>query len=189
MLSYTDLKPGIVFIKDGQPYTVLDYQHVKKQRGKPIVQIKIKNLISGKVADYTAHQNDKFEEAEIKKEPAKFIYSHRGEFWFRDPKDPSQRFSMKENKVGEKQYYLKENLEISIIKLKGEIIDLELPVKVDLKITEAPPNIKGNTAEGGTKTVITETGLKVKAPIFIERGDVIRINTQTGEYTERVEKS
>ncbi|GAI55590.1 unnamed protein product, partial [marine sediment metagenome] len=118
MLSYNDLKPGVMFERDGEPYVVLEYQHVKKQRGKPIVQLKIKNLISGKVSDYTVHQNESFEEAEIKKMSAQFIYKKRGlsaqaglpadrqEYWFKNPDDPSNRFSLEEKTIRGTKLYL-----------------------------------------------------------------------------------
>ncbi|MEX1014643.1 MAG: elongation factor P [Candidatus Paceibacterota bacterium] len=189
MLSYNDLKPGIEFIKDGNPYAVLDYLHVKKQRGKPVVQLKIKNLISGKVIDYTARQNENFEDANIEKIPAEFIYENRGEYWFKDPKNPSKRFSINEEIIKEDKYYLKEGIKLTAIEFKNEIINIELPVKVDLLVTEAPPNIKGNTTDGGTKQIKLETGLKINAPLFIERGDTVKVNTQKGEYAERVNKN
>ena len=177
-----------MFERDGEPYVVLEYQHVKKQRGKPIVQLKIKNLISGKVSDYTAHQNESFEEAEIKRMSAQFIYHHRGEYWFKNPDDPSNRFSLEEKTIGGTKLYLTPNLEVQLLQFKGTTIGIELPIKVYLKIIEAPPSIRGNTADSGTKSVTTETGLKVTTPLFIEQGDVIRVNTEKGEYVERVEK-
>lgn len=198
MLSYNDLKPGITFIKDGEPYRVLDYSFVRMQQRKPVAQLKIKNLISGKVTDYTAHPGREYEEAEIEKVPAKFIYrkkpqgpqqsSVRGgdEFWFRNPEDASDRFMIKEEIIGNAQNYLKEGLEVVALKFKDKIINIDLPVKVELKVTEAPPSIKGSTAQGGTKKVTTETGFEVNTPLFIEVGDVIRINTEKGEYVERV---
>ena len=189
MLHYNDLKPGVQFIKDGEPNIVIEYSHVKKQRGKPIVQLKTRNLISGKLSDVTAHQNDSFEEAIITKSPVIFIYDNKGIYWFRNPDNPSDRFSLNETILGESRYYLIPELEVQVLTFKEQIINIELPIKVDIKVTEAPPNIKGNTADGGTKPVITETGLKVNTPLFIERGDTIRINTQNGTYTERTEKS
>ena len=188
MLTFSDLRPGVVFIKDGQPYVVLEYLHVKKQQRRPVAQLKLKNLVTGKVQEHTAHQSDVFEEAEIEKSPAEFIYSKKDEFWFKDPDDPSKRFDIKEDMVGDGKKYLKEGFQINTIKFKGEIIGIELPLKVDLEVVEAPPNIKGSTADGGTKKVTTETGVEVKTPLFIEEGDIIRINTSTGEYVERVGK-
>lgn len=188
MLSYNDLKPGVTFIKDGQPYKVLEYNFVRMQQRKPVAQLKIKNLISGKVINYTAQQNESFEEAEIEKAPAEFIYSRRGEYWFRNSENPSDRFFINETILGDAKNFLKEKTVVNIVKFKNKPIAVEVPIKVDLKVIEAPPGIRGNTAEGGTKTVTTETGFKVSVPLFIEEGDIIRINTENGEYVERVKK-
>ncbi|MEX2436918.1 MAG: elongation factor P [Candidatus Paceibacterota bacterium] len=189
MLNFSDLKKGTEFVKDGQPFVVLDYLHVKKQRGAPVAQLKIKNLITSKTQDVTAHQSDKFEEAVINKISVEFVYEHRGSFNFKDPKNPSNRFDIDEEVIGDNKNYLKEGVEVKAVKFNGEIVNIELPVKVDLKVTEAPPSIKGSTADGGTKVVTTETGLKVNAPLFIEQGDVIRVNTEKNEYVERVKNS
>ena len=186
--SYNNLKPGVEFTKDGEPYKVLEYEFVRMQQRKPVAQLKIRSLISGKVSNYTAHSNDSFEEAGIEKVQAEFIYSKRGEFWFKNPEDPSDRFMIAENIIGSAKNYLKSELNVYILKFGDRIINIELPIKIDLEVTEAPPNIKGSTADGGTKTVKTETGLEVKTPLFIERGDIIRVNTEKGEYTERAEK-
>ena len=191
MLSYTDLKPDTNFTKDGQPYTVLDYNHIKKQRGAPVVQLKVRNIITGKTREMAARQNDEFEEAKIKEVPAEFIYyqDHHKEYWFKAPDKPGERFPLSKEFLGEASNYLKPGVEVKVIKFKGEAVDIKLPVKIDLKVTQAPPSVKGNTAEGGTKKVTVETGYKVNTPLFIEKGDVIRVNTETGEYSERVEKA
>lgn len=188
MLSYNELKPGVSFIKDGEPYTVLEYNFIKKQRGKPVVQLKLKNLISRKVTDYTARQNETFEKTEIEKKPAQFIYHKHLEYWFKNPENPSDRFKIDEEIIGNAKHYLTPNLEVKALLFKTNIINIELPIKVDLMVAEAPPGIKGSTADGGTKTITTETGYSIKTPLFIGRGDIIRVNTETGEYTERVEK-
>jgi elongation factor P len=188
MLSYTDLKPGTNFIKDGEPYVVFNYVHVKKQRGAPVVQLSIKSLISGKNKEITVHQKEKFEEAEIEEVSVEFLYyqERKGEFWFKNPDNPSERFFLLEDKIGDYKKYLKPGLILKILKFNKEYINLKVPAKVDLKVVEAPPAVKGNTAEGGTKQVVLETGHKINTPLFIEKGDVIRVNTETGEYTERV---
>lgn len=187
-LSYNDLKPGTVFVKDGAPHEVLEYSFVRMQQRKPVVQLKIKNLLSGKNFDYTAHQTEEFEEAEIEAMPVKFIYSHRDEYWFTAMDNPSNRFSLGADIVGEQGLYLKKDMEVKAFKFNEKIVNIEPPVKVDLKVTEAPPGLKGNTAQGGTKVVVLETGAKLDAPLFINEGDVVRVNTTTGEYVERVEK-
>lgn len=188
MLTYTDLKPGTNFIKDGEPYAVLKYTHVKKQRGAPVVQLEIKNLISGKTKELTARQKEKFEETEIEEVPSEFIYykERNGEYWFKREDNPSDRFFLSEEQVKDSKKYLKQGLEVKVLKFKGEPVNLKLPVKVDLEVIQAPPAVKGNTAEGGTKRVEVETGCKITTPLFVEKGDVIRVNTETGEYAERV---
>jgi len=188
MLSYNELKVGTLFIKDGQPYEVLDYSFVRMQQRKPVAQLKIRNLITGKVQNYTAHQNESFEEAEIEIIGANFIYTHRGQYWFNEINNPKNRFALDENVIGDSVYYLKPNIEVRAFKFKDKIINIELPIKVDLKVIEAPPAVRGDTAQGGSKTVTLETGVKVNVPLFINQGDIIRINTQTCEYVERVEK-
>ncbi|MEK7162440.1 MAG: elongation factor P [Patescibacteria group bacterium] len=185
MLSYTDLTPGTQFILDGEPYEVLEYQFVRMQQRKPSVQTKIKNLISGKIVSKTFQPSDSLKEAEIEKEELLFIYSHRGEYVFQRGKE---RITLKEETLEEGAKYLKANLNVTAYKFNGKIINIKLPVKVDYVVKDAPPGFKGDTATGGTKSVTLENGLQINVPLFIEAGDVVRINTESGEYAERVKK-
>ncbi|MBI4709255.1 MAG: elongation factor P [Candidatus Portnoybacteria bacterium] len=189
MLSYSDLKPGTVFILDGSPYEVLEFNFLRMQQRKPVAQTKIKNLISGKVISRNFQPNETFQEAEIIYKNVKFLYNHRDKFVFTEISDPSKRFELEEEQIGETKKFLKQNSEIEMIEFEGKIINISLPIKMEFKVIEAPPSIKGNTAQGGTKVVKIETGATINAPLFIEEGDIIRINTQTGDYFERVEKS
>ncbi|KKW12321.1 MAG: hypothetical protein UY51_C0005G0563 [Candidatus Jorgensenbacteria bacterium GW2011_GWB1_49_9] len=189
MLSYNDLKVGTTFIKDGAPYEVMEYAFVRMQQSKPVVQIKIKNLITGKMVNYNAHQNEQFKEAEIDIAPVKFIYHNRGEYWFSEIDNPKNRFQLKEDVLGNAGQFLKADTEVKAFKFNDKIINIELPPKVDLKVTEAPPAIRGNTAQGGTKLVTLETGGTADVPLFINEGDIVRINTQSGEYVERADKA
>ncbi|MFH1759163.1 MAG: elongation factor P [Patescibacteria group bacterium] len=188
MLSYTELKPGVVIIIDDQPHEIVAASFLRMQQRKAVVQTKLKNLMTGKITDRNMRASDNFEEAEVVRELVKYLYSHRGEFWFSAANDPSGRFSLTEEVIGGAGQFLKTNTEVTAIKFNGKIIGIRLPIKVDLKVTEAPPSDKGDTASGGKKTVTLETGAKVNVPLFIGEGDIIRINTETGEYTERVEK-
>lgn len=188
MLNYTDLTKGTIFILDGDPYQVLDYQFLRMQQRKPVVQTKIKNLISGKITSRNFHQNETFEEAEIEKEEINFIYVNRGEYWFTKKDDLKQRFKIEEEILGDSIKYLKLNTIITAEKFNERIIAIKLPIKMDFKVVEAPPVIRGNTSSGGGKVVILENGLSVQAPFFVEAGDIVRINTDSGEYTERVGK-
>lgn len=120
--------------------------------------------------------------------PVQFIYESRGVYWFNEANNPQNRFSLKKEELGGGVNFLKSNLEIIALKFEGKIIRIELPIKIDYKVTEAPPAIKGDTAQGGAKAITIETGAKINVPLFIDEGDIIKVNTQTGEYVERVEK-
>lgn len=188
MLTHNDLKRGTQFIMDNQPYEVLEFFPIKKAQGRAIIQTKIKNLISGAVFEKNFHQGDIFEEAEIEKIDIKFLYSHRDKFVFSEKENPAIRFELTKEKIGEAAKFLKPNEILEGIFFKEKIINVSLPIKVQLKVIQAPPGFAGNTAQGGTKTVKLETGAEINTPLFIEEGDIIEINTQTGQYVRRVEK-
>lgn len=194
MLSYTDLKKGTLFVKDGEPYEVLESNFLRMQQRKAVVQTKIRNLVSGKIVDQNFQASDYFEEADVEKKEAVFIYSRRlpagrQEFWFAEPNNPKNRFSVSNEVLGELAQFLKPNTKVQTLVFGSRIIKVELPIKMDFKVIEAPPAVRGNTAQGGTKTVVIEGGAKVLAPLFVNEGDVVKINTETGEYVERVQKS
>lgn len=188
MLSYTELTKGTIFVMNGEPHEVLEYAFLRMQQRRPTTQVKFKNLITGKVGTQTFQQSDSFPEADIEKEPVIFIYSQKEEYYFHKKTDKSARFSLKEEIMADKAKFLKPNIECIAYKFKEKIINLELPVKIDYLVKEAPPSYKGDTATGGSKSVILENGLTINVPMFINEGDVIRVNTQSGEYSERVEK-
>lgn len=173
---------------DGEPYLVLEYNFLRMQQRKPTVQTKLKNLITGKIVAKSFQGSDTFPEAEIEKHPIIFIYQNRGEYWFHEKGNPKNRFSLKEGAIAEQAKFLKPNTEVIAYKFRDKIINIELPIKIDYKVTEAPPSHKGDTATGGSKTVKLENDLAIQVPMFINEGDVVRINTQTGEYVERAEK-
>jgi elongation factor P len=190
MLSYTDLTKGILFIMDGAPWEVLESHFLRMQQRKAVVQTKIKNLITGKIIDRNFQPSDNFEEAEMEKMKSRFLYENRGVCWFDELDNPKNRFSLKKEELGETTAkFLKPNLPVTALKFQDKIINIELPIKVDYKVVEAPPAIRGDTAQGGSKVVTIETGAKVSVPLFINEGDIVRINTQTGDYVERIEKA
>lgn len=186
MINYNELKPGTIFILDNEPYQVLEFNFLRMQQRKPVAQTKIKNLVTGKVLNRNFQSTENFEEAEIDYKKVKFLYSHRDKFVFCELNNPSARFELSDEAIGDKAAYLKQNSEVEIVEFRGKLINLELPIKMTFKVIEAPPSIKGNTTQGGNKQVKIETGAMVAAPLFIETDDVIEINTQTGEYTGRV---
>lgn len=188
-MGINDLKSGSLILIDSTPYQVLEVSRLHMGRGGSSVQTKIRNLKTGQVFNRNFKPADTFAEAEIEKKPLIFLYTHRGEYVFTEPGKPKDRFSLKEEILGENKKWLKPNTELAAIFLKGELLNFMLPIKMDFKVTEAPPGLQGDRSQAGTKTVTIETGAVIQAPLFINTGDVIRINTETGEYVERMEKA
>jgi elongation factor P len=185
MLSYTDLTKGVLFILDGVPYEVIDSHFLRMQQRKAVVQTKIRNLMTGKILDRNYQASDSFEEAEIERKQAIFIYEARGEYWFHEENNIKNRFSVNSETIGDRGKFLKPDTRVSTVSFDDKVIKVEIPIKMEFKVVEAPPSIKGNTAQGGAKQVTLEGGVKVNVPLFINEGDVIKINTETGEYVER----
>ncbi len=185
-LAYTDLTKGILFVMDEAPYEVLESHFLRMQQRKAVVQTRIKNLITGKIVDRNFQPSDLFEEAEIEKKSAMFIYASRGEYWFHEGGNPKNRFSLPVATVGEQSQFLKPNTKVTLFTFNDKVIKVDIPIKMEFKVLEAPPAIRGNTAQGGTKQVTIEGGTKINVPLFVNEGETIRINTQTGEYVERV---
>ncbi len=186
MLAYNEIKPRKVILYEGAPYEVLTSHVFRKQQRKPVNAVKMKNLLTGKVIENSFHVSEKAEEAEVGKRKIKYLYENRGEFWFCEEKDPGKRFNFSHDEVGDQIKFVKPNTLVDLISFDEQIIGVEVPIKVELKVKDAPPAVKGNTAQGGLKQVALETGLVINAPMFINEGDTIRINTETGEYVERV---
>jgi elongation factor P len=189
VLSYNEILPKKVILWNDEPYEVLDAHVFRKQQRKPVNQTKIKSLRTGKVVEQTYHQNENAVEADIDYKQIEYIYESRGEYWFITPGKPADRFMLPAALVEEKMKYVKPKTEVEAMVFNDEIMGIHLPIKVDLKVTEAAPAVKGNTVSGGSKLVTLETGATVNVPMFINEGDVLRINTENGEYTERVSKA
>jgi len=189
MLSINDLTVGTIFVWKNAPHQIIEAKHIFMGRGSSTLQTKIKNLITGNLLSQNFKSSDKFEEAEIKRREIKYLYNHRGEFWFSEINDPSQRFLLKEAIVRESVPFLKPNDIVRAIEFNNRIIAIELPIKIELRVKEAPPGERKDAAQRSTKLITLENGTQIKAPLFIKPGDVIRVNTRTGEYVERVRKS
>lgn len=187
MLKHTELKKGSKIILDGQPYEILECAPFKVQQRKAVIQSKIRNLITGNVVDRNFHQSETFEEADLKKFDAKFLYVHRDSYFFCDKENPSKRFELGKEQIGSGAKYLKQNQIVEALIFGEKIIGITLPIKIQLKVTEAPPGVKGERAQAGTKMVTLETGATINTPLFIEEGDVIEINTETEQYVKRAE--
>ena len=186
MLDYSDLKRGTRILLKGQPYEIIECAPLFKGRGHSVLPSKIKNLISGEVVSWTFRPADSFEEPEISKIDLKFLYFHRDKYVFAEKENPSKRFELTKERIGRVADFLKPNQIIEGTIFEGKLIAVSLPIKIILKVVEAPPAIKGQSAQAGTKPVTLETGAKINVPLFIESGDMIEINTETGEYVRRV---
>jgi len=188
-LQYNELTSKKTIIMDGDPYVVLDNTIIKKGRGKASNNVKLKNLRSGSVVERTFHQSDVLDEAEIEKREVKYLYNNRGEYWFCPPDNPGDRFSFSEDLVGSLGKYVTENTIVQAIVFNDEIMSVQTPIKVELRVKEASEAVKGNTSTGATKEVTLETGHHIQAPMFINQGDLIAVNTETDSYSERIEKA
>jgi elongation factor P len=191
-LDYDEIKQRKHIIVDGMPFEILESHVARTQKRKPQNQVRMRNMLNGKVIPGTFHASDTAEEAEISKREALFLFANKGEYWFCDPSDRAKRFQIEADVIGDPIKFLKDNtiVDIKIFEYEDEerVIGVTLPVKMTFEVKEAPPAIKGNTASGGGKMVIIETGAQITTPLFIEAGEMIIVNTDTGEYVERAGK-
>ncbi len=188
VLSYNEITLKKVVLHDGDPYQVIASHVFRKQQRKPVNITKLKNLKSGRVVEVTFHQNETVEEADLETKTVTFIYKKPGEFWFHNAGKPAERFMLSEDLVGDQGRFLKERSDIDVLLFEEEVIGIKFPIKTELKVKEAMPAVKGNTSSGAQKEVTLETGATIMVPMFINEGDVISINTETGDYSARVEK-
>ncbi len=185
MISTGDLKKGITFEFEGQPCAVLDWQHVKMGRGGAIVRLKLRNLRTGATFDRTCDAGDRFKRVDLERSTVTYQYQDGDLYHFMDTATYDDVVLTGEQ-LGSAKNYLIDNLELDVIQLDGTPISVEPPEKMVLRVEYTEPGFKGDTATGGTKPATTETGLVVQVPLFISTGDMIRINTTTGAYVERV---
>ncbi|PIR46632.1 MAG: hypothetical protein COV07_03115 [Candidatus Vogelbacteria bacterium CG10_big_fil_rev_8_21_14_0_10_45_14] len=183
MLQYNEIKEKKFIILDDEPYEVLSSHVFRKQQRKPVNATKLRHLISGSVKEHSFHVSDKVDEADIDKKQIKFLYRNKGENWFSDANNLAKRFSLDTAIVGvENIRFLKEGMVVEAPIFNDEIFGIDLPIKMDFVVKEAPPGIKGDSSRAGMKQVILETGATINAPLFIETGDKITVNTESGDY-------
>ena len=188
-VEYIQVLPKKTVTMDGDPYLVLSSNTSKKDRQKASNNVRMKNLRTGNVIERTFHQSDVLAEADITKQPVKYLYENKGEYWFCQPDNAKERFSLNLEQVGDLQLFVPENSVVDAIIFDDEIMSVTTPIKVELRVTEAPEAVKGNTSSGATKEVTLETGLLIQVPQFINEGDRISVNTDTRSYSERIEKA
>lgn len=185
MLNINEIKLGSLIQISNEPYVVIKADHHKIARGGAVLKTKLRNLITGNVMEKTWQGNDKAEPAETEKKKANFMYKDNDEAHFMDNQTYEQ-FSLLLEQIGGKQKFLREGADATILYFNNKPVAVDLPVKIELKVISAPPGVKGNSAGSVTKQVELETGVNINVPLFVNEGDVIRINTETGEYVERV---
>ncbi len=188
-LSYNEILSKKVIIFDGEPFLVLSHHVFRKQQRKPVNITKLKSLKSGRVVENTFHVSETADEADLETRQIVFIYRKPGEYWFHIAGNPGDRFALSEDLIGDQGKYIKERTELDAMVFDDEVIGVKMPIKVELKVKEAMEAVKGNTSSGAQKEVTLETGAKAMVPMFINEGDVVAINTDTGLYTERVDKA
>jgi elongation factor P len=184
-LDFSDLKLGVILEMDGQPYQVIWSNFMRTAQRKPVVQTKLKNVITGKVIEYSFKFGEKINGADVTREKASFLYADDSGTHFMN-QETFETIDFVKDITEEQEKYLKEGMEVTVLRYNGNPVSIELPIKIELKVVESPPAITGNSAGSVTKPVTLETGLVVQCPMFIKEGEVIRIDTRTGDYVERV---
>jgi elongation factor P len=185
MVTAGEFRKGLTIEIDGQVWTIVDFQHVKPGKGAAFVRAKIKNIMTGGVLERTFNPTEKFENAIVEKKDMQYLYSDGELYYFMD-EETYEQLPLNHDKVEEALNYIKENMNVTIKFFKGNAFSVEPPNFVELQIVETEPGFKGDTATAGNKPAILETGAKIMVPLFVNSGDVIRVDTRTGEYMERV---
>ncbi|MBT9172792.1 MAG: Elongation factor P [Syntrophomonadaceae bacterium] len=185
MISTSDFRTGLTIEIEGEIYTITDFQHVKPGKGAAFVRTRLKNIRSGSVTERTFRAGEKVERALMERRPMQFLYVAGDDFYFMDT-ESFEQLTINREQLGNDTKFLKENMDIAVVLYQDQVIGTELPTAVELTVTDTEPGIKGDTASGGSKPATLETGLVVQVPFFISVGDVLRIDTRSGEYIERV---
>jgi len=185
MIDVNNLRKGVTFEVDDQIFKVLDYSHNKPGRGNATIRTKLRNLRTGATIDRTFQSGDRVQDIRLDHHQVQYLYRDGNLFYFMDTVTYEQP-ALSGDLLGDNTSYLKENLEVKLTYYHDEPIDVELPMNVDLKVVESEAGVRGDTATGANKLVTTETGLKVQVPLFVNVGDTIKVNTETGAYLTRV---
>lgn len=185
MIDVNQLRRGVTFEHEGSIYKVTEYSHHKPGRGKATIRVSVRDMRSGANLQLTFSSGDRVEDVRLEKRPMQFLYDDGVFYVFMDQETYEQR-RVNHEVMGEDAQFLKDNMELDLLLYEGEVIDYNLPPNVDLEVVSSEMAVAGDTATGATKEVVLETGLKVRTPLFVEVGDVIRVDTRTLEYVTRV---
>ncbi|NPA39700.1 MAG: elongation factor P [Thermodesulfobacteria bacterium] len=185
-MAYTtsDFRRGLKIEWEGKPYEILEYQHVKVSKNQPTVRTRLKDLTTGRVFEVNFRAGERFEKPDLQEKEMQFLYKEKDQYVFMDLEDYDQVY-IDEKDIGEASKFLKENLTVYVLYYKGKVIGIELPNIVELEVVDTEPGIKGDTVGTATKPATLETGAVIQVPLFIDKGDVIRVDTRTGKYIER----
>jgi len=185
MIDAAELRKGAVIELDGEIYQILEYQHVKMQQRQPVVKLKLRGVRSGSFIERNFQAGDKVATVFLEHRPAQYLYRDGDLYYFMD-NETYEQIVLTPDQIGDARKYLKEGLELEILACKGQTVAIELPASVELRVAQTEPGFKGDRATAGTKAAKLETGISVQVPLFINTGDIIKVNTRTGEYLEKV---
>ena len=184
MISAGDFRNGITFEMEGNVFQIVEFQHVKPGKGAAFVRTKLKNVINGGVVEKTFRPTDKMPKAHIERKDMEYLYNDGELYYFMD-QESYEQMPLNESQLGDALRFVKENMLVKILSYKGNVFGVEPPNFVELQVSETEPGVKGDTATGAQKPAILETGAQINVPLFIDQGDMIRVDTRTGEYMER----
>ena len=184
MISAGDFRNGVTFEMDGNVYQIIEFQHVKPGKGAAFVRTKIRNVIAGSVVEKTFNPTEKFPTAYVERKDMEYSYSDGGLYYFMDP-ESYELVPINESELGDNFKFVKENMVCKVLSYKGKVFGVEPPTFVELQVSQTEPGVKGDTATNATKPETLETGAEIRVPLFINEGEMIRIDTRTGEYMER----
>ena len=189
VLAYNEILPKKIINYNDAPFEVLSAHIFRMQKRKPVNQTRLRNMVTGAVLEISFHSSETIDEADTDHMDAVYLYSNQNESWFAEEGNAKNRFSFPFDSVRDQVQWLAPNSIVEVLTYKEKPMTIKIPIKVDLEVKDAPPAVKGNTVSGGTKLVELVTGAKVNVPLFINTGDIVRINTDSGSYDERVTKS
>ena len=184
MVSAGEFRNGVTFDMDGNVYQIIEFQHVKPGKGAAFVRTKIKNVISGAVVEKTFNPTEKFPTAFVERKDMQYLYNDGELYYFMD-QETYEQIPINAETLGDNFKFVKENMDVKILSYKGTVFGVEPPFFVELEVTQTDPGFKGDTATNASKPATLETGAEIRVPLFIDEGDIIRIDTRTGEYMER----
>jgi len=185
MITSGDLRKGIIIELDGQLYQVLDYRHIKMGRGSAQVRLKLRDINAGHTFERSFQASEKFARARLEYRNMQYLYNDGDLYYFMDEENYEQ-MPINSAQLGDVLDYLKENMSVQVSSYKGEVLGVELPITIELEVTETGPAFKGDTASAGSKPATMETGIIIQVPMFISTGDIIKVDTRSGTYLERV---